>query len=151
MTSNKGGCMFFIIFFILLSCSNVYAEQDAPKTALVDLTTGNLTNVGRGIDYSSLTDQTHVVIQVPIEFEEQKAKHLVFKNGSVQKRDASDIALKEKGIQKGFVLAELIREKKDQEALKALKKDDQINLDLEIVKKQVKISKLKTQYEALNV
>lgn len=106
-----------IFILMLLFSSTAFASE---YKALVDESTGEVTNLGRGIDYTNLLEPGKKVVSIPRGLIGTRARHLIYDRGIVQKKTQQEVIDLEKRIEDRKTRQELIGVQKNIDAIQGI-------------------------------
>jgi len=138
--------MFLLFIFLILFHGQALAQEE--RRGLVDMNTGKLTNVGRGIDHSGMVDEDHMPIRIPWTFNNVPARLLIYSEGRIRAKTNEEIRDEAIAARKREIKRTLIERKRNLEAMKGLQAGGGISYGQEIAKVSQEISDLKAEFNS---
>ena len=109
--------MFLFLILMLIFSSNVYAEKLPPLKARVNINTGEVDNVGRGMDYSGILTPDTRVFMVPENLDPGK---LIYDQGEIREKKGDELEIDRKATQRMILIEKIVKKKQRLDAMQGL-------------------------------
>lgn len=132
--------MILLLILLVLFPQTGFCEKLPTLKARVNINTGEVDNVGRGMDYTDLLTPDHRIFPVPNGIDTSK---LIYSQGEIREKNVQELDLVKKEIEKRILAEKLINRKQRLDALQGLAG---INWGSQVSELQQEINDLRNDY-----